>query len=261
MTEYDGIARIYDSEWSELKGDLEFITELAGKYGSPVLELAVGTGRIAIHLAEKGFEVAGIDNSEEMLKLCRDKISKLSKDVASKIKVEPGNMSNFSLNRSFKFVFVPFNSFLLQPNKTDQENCLKCAYNHLDDDGIFMVDIFSPNFKLCAEEKSDIRFLRHFYFPPEQKVIMQWEYVERNMAEQVLDIDFLYEEYDKNGNINRHTRHLTMGVIFRYEMQLMLEKNGFEIVEFYGNHDKSKFTNESPQLIYICKKNTSFKKK
>ena len=251
-TEYDSLARIYDYEWSDLKGDIGLITELAGEFGSPILELAVGTGRIAIPLAEKGFEIVGIDNSEEMLKICEEKIKYLPKD--SKINVQLGDMSDFSLRKTFKFIFVPFNSFLLLTSKEKQEKCLRCIYNHLDNDGCFMVDVFSPNFKLCAEEKSDIKFLRHFYYPPEKKVIVQWEYVERNMAEQVMSIDFLYEAYNNDGRLERFARHLTMAVIFRFEMQVMLEKNGFKISALYGNHDKSPFTSKSPQMIFLCKK-------
>ena len=253
-TEYDRLAKIYDCEWQDLREDIELIIELARKCGSPILELAVGTGRVAIPLVKQGFEVVGIDNSIEMIKMCREKITQLPDGLSSKIDVIEGDMSNFSLENRFKFIFISLNSFLLLISKKKQEDCLKCIYNHLEDDGIFMVDIFSPNFKLCAEEKSDIRFLRHFYYPPENKVVLQWEYVERNMAEQLMNIDFLYEEYDKDGNLNRYTRHLTMAIIFRYEMQMMLEKNGFEILEFYGNYDKSRFTNKSPQIVYVCRK-------
>ncbi|MFC1558493.1 class I SAM-dependent DNA methyltransferase [candidate division KSB1 bacterium] len=251
-TEYDSLAGIYDYEWGDLTGDIEFVAELAAEYGAPILELASGTGRITIPLAERGFEVTGIDNSEEMLKICEQKMSLLPD--SSKLSVQLGDMSDFSLGKKFKFIFVPFNSFLLLSTKNQQERCLKSVYNHLDDEGCFMVDVFSPDFKLCAEEKSDIRFLRHFYYPPEEKVIIQWEYVERNMAEQVLDIDFLYEAYNKDGKLERFTRHLTMALIFRFEMQMMLEKNGFEVIALYGDHKKSPFISKSPQMIFLCKK-------
>jgi ubiquinone/menaquinone biosynthesis C-methylase UbiE len=254
MTEYDRLSKIYDYEWKDLNKDIDFIVELTGNYGSPILELASGTGRVLIPIVKKGLKVVGIDNSEEMLKICQKKVSELPKYLSSNVELIYGDMKNFSLKHKFKFIFVSFNSFLLLVSKKDQESCLQCVYNHLNDDGIFMVDIFSPNFKLCAEEKSEIRFLRHFHYPPENKVILQWEYVERNMAEQIMSIDFLYEEYDKNGNLNRYARHLTMAIIFRYEMQMMLEKNGLKVLEFYGNYDKSNFTNKSPQMIYICKK-------
>ena len=166
MSEYDGLSKIYDYEWKDLNKDVDFIIELAGNYGSPILELASGTGRVLIPLIKKGLKVVGIDNSEEMLKICQTKLSELPKRLSSNVELIYGDMKNFSLERKFKFIFVSFNSFLLLTSKKDQESCLKCVYNHLDDNGIFMVDIFSPNFKLCAEEKSEIRFLRHFHSHP-----------------------------------------------------------------------------------------------
>ncbi len=253
-TQYDNLAEIYDYEWKELKEDIDFIIEYAKKCGSPILELAAGTGRITIPVAQQGFEIYGIDNSKKMLEIGMRKLEKLPEKVASNIKFIEGDMTDFSLEKKFKFIFVPFNSFLLLITKKAQEECIRKIHKHLDKNGIFMVDTFSPNFKLCAEEKSDIRFLRHFYYPPENKTIIQWEYVERNMAEQVMSIDFLYEAYDKGGNFSRFVRHLDMAIIFRFEMQMMLEKNGFEIINLYGSYDKSEFTNKSSQMIYICKK-------
>ena len=253
-TQYDKLAQIYDFEWKDLEGDIDFAVEYSKKCGSPILELAVGTGRVAIPIARQGLEIFGIDNSINMINIGLRKIAQLPEEISSKITFIHDNMCNFLIKRKFKFIFVSFNSFLLLTTRKEQDDCLRAVHNHLTDDGLLMIDIFSPNFKLCAEEKSEIRFLRHFYFEPENKTIIQWEYVERNMAEQLMSIDFLYEEYDRNGNLNKSTRHLDMAIIFRFEMQMMLEKNGFEIVEFFGNYDKSEFTVKSPQMIYICKK-------
>jgi SAM-dependent methyltransferase len=94
---------------------------------------------VLIPLIKKGLKVVGIDNSEEMLKICQTKLSELPKRLSSNVELIYGDMKNFSLERKFKFIFVSFNSFLLLTSKKDQESCLKCVYNHLDDNGIFMV--------------------------------------------------------------------------------------------------------------------------
>ncbi len=254
MTQYDDLAEIYDFEWINLKEDIEFVKELAVKSGGPVLELACGTGRLMFPVAEEGIEIVGLDNSRRMLDIGKVNLTRFSKEAQENCTFDYGDMSDFILNRKFPFVFIPFNSFLLLTDKKSQENCLRCVYEHMSDDGFGMVDIFSPNFSLCAKPVSDIRFLRHFAVPSQEKVVIQWEYVERDMANQVLEIDFLYEIYDKKGNVDQKTTHLSMALIFRYEMQYMLEKTGFEVIEFYGNYDKSPFSMESPQLIYTFRK-------
>ncbi len=253
-TEYDDLAAFYDYEWQELTEDIGFIAGECGEAGMPVLELACGTGRVTIPVASGGLEIWGVDNSRRMLEIFEEKLKTLPSEVAARIHPVFGGMEDFSLDRKFRCAFVPFNSFLLLTSREDQNRCLRNVYHHLEDDGTFIVDIFSPRFDLCAQEKSDIRFLRHFYYPPEDLAIIQWEYVERNMAEQVMSIDFLYEWYDRGGTLKRAARSLKMAVIFRYEMQHLLEKNGFEVVRFYGNYDRTPFSMKSPQMIFICRK-------
>lgn len=253
-TEYDALAVLYDYEWQDLKEDIDFIGTECEKSGSPILELACGTGRITLPLAARGLEVWGLDNSQEMLALLKEKRRSLPDEVAQRLHAIYGTMEEFHLDRQFQSIVIPFNSFLLLTTKQQQEQCIQSVRKHLVPDGFFIVDIFSPRFDLCAQEKSDIRFLKHFFYPSTKQVIIQWEYVERNMAEQVMSIDFLYEIYDNEGNLERLTRSLRMAIIFRFEMQLLLEKNGFEIMEFYGNYDRSLFTKDSPQMIFICRK-------
>jgi len=254
MTDYDGLAQYYDAEWRDLTQDILFLREEADKTGSPVLELACGTGRILFPIAQDGHDIWGIDNSDAMLKILEKNILKESPETAGRIHFNNQDMRNFSFDMKFKLIIIPFNSFLLLTERKDFDLCLKNCRNHLADDGTFIIDIFSPNFEMCAEKEPKIQFLRHFFVPDEKKVVVQWEYARRDMARQLIDIDFLYEEYDQDGKVVQNSKNLTMSVIFRFEMQYLLEKNGFEVREFYGNYDRSEFAAGSPQLIYICNK-------
>lgn len=253
-TEYDDLAYVYDWEWKDLTMDLDFLINFSREINDAVLELACGTGRVMIPLAENGLEVYGIDNSEEMLKIGREKIKTLPVDVKSKLHFQYGDMSSFNLNRKFRLVLIPFNSFLLLLKKEEQESCLKCVRSHLTDDGFFVLDIYSPNFKLIAQDTNEMKFLRHFYVPPIEKVVIQWEYLKRDMAEQIAYSDFLYEMYDKHGNLSRRASSLRMKIIFRYEMEYLLEKCGFRIIDLFGDYNKTPYTEESRQMIFVCKK-------
>jgi len=254
MTEYDTLADYYDYEWQNLKQDIPFILKQADQIGDPILELASGTGRLTIPLAQRGHRIWALDNSAVMIRIFREKLRVLPNEISRNITLVEDDMTSFSLDQKFRFIFVSFNSFLLLIKKHEQEQCLRSVHKHLDIDGTFIVDIFSPRFDLCAQEKSDIHFLQNFSLPSRKKVVAQWEYVERDMAEQIMEIDFLYEEFDPDGAVERKSRHLTMGIIFCFYMQFMLEKNGFDIIHFYGDYDKSNFTKKSPQMIYVCKK-------
>jgi len=253
-TEYDELAYIYDWEWKELTQDLDFLIEYAQNSNDDVLELACGTGRVFIPMAKAGINIWGIDNSREMLKIADKNIKELSPEVKNRIHISYGDMKNFDLAKKFGLIIIPFNSFLLLTKKEEQESCLECVYNHLKDGGLFIVDIYSPNFKLIAETNKKMNFLRHFYVPPIKKVVIQWEYLQRDMSNQIANSDLLYEMYDEQGNLSRKTSHLTMKIVFRYEMEHLLEKCGFEILNLFGDYDKSNFGSGSHQMIFICKK-------
>ncbi|MFC1564098.1 class I SAM-dependent methyltransferase [candidate division KSB1 bacterium] len=254
MTDYDGLASYYDIEWRELKEDIPFLLEETKKTKGSILELACGSGRIMIPFAEAGHEIWGFDNSDEMLALFEKNLENGKPEWKDLIHYSNQDMVDFKYSRKFGLIIIPFNSFLLMTDRKDMDKCLKNCRNHLEKGGVFIIDVFSPNFELCAAKEPKMSFLKHFYHPGIDKVVVQWEYAVRDMGEQVIDIDFLYEEYDKIGRLERKTQNLKMSLVFRYELQYMLEKNGFKIQKFYGNYDRSPFTSESPQMIYICKR-------
>jgi SAM-dependent methyltransferase len=104
------IAEIYDDlKSSVLPGQVELLHELAGN--GPVLELGVGTGRIALPLASRGVEVHGIDSSEAMVAKLR------AKPGAEGIAVTLGDFRDFDLAERFSFVFVAVNTFFALPDQ------------------------------------------------------------------------------------------------------------------------------------------------
>ena len=111
MVSYGDIwADIYDSV-HPLTEDIPFWVEEAQASGGPVLELACGTGRVAIPIAQTGVPVVGLDNSSAMLKVARVKARKL-RLTTSVLRFTRGDMRNFSLGKQrFPLVIIPFRSF------------------------------------------------------------------------------------------------------------------------------------------------------
>ena len=254
MPDYDSLAPYYDTEWRNLVQDIPFLIEEARKTGGPILELACGTGRVTLPLAQEGYEVWGIDNSDQMLKIFENKLKKENPDVSGRIHISNRGMQNFDLGKKFKLIIIPFNSFLLLTDRKELDSCLECCRNHLDEGGVLIVDVFAPNFELCAVKEPKIQFLQHFYVPHIKKVVVQWEYAKRDMGNQIIDIDFLYEEYDQNGDVTKKTHSIKMSLIFRFELEYLLEKNGFAVEDTFGDYDRSEFSQTSPQIICISTK-------
>ncbi|HEV7649554.1 MAG TPA: class I SAM-dependent methyltransferase [Actinophytocola sp.] len=139
MAEFD--PRLYGARWAELydewhagmmddAGAVAALAELAA--GGPLLELAVGTGRLAVPLAEKGLDVVGVDVSEEMLA----QLAKKSSTVTTVV----GDMTTVALEREFAVVFVAFNSIFVLPTQEDQVRLFRNAAAHLRPGGRFVLE-------------------------------------------------------------------------------------------------------------------------
>jgi SAM-dependent methyltransferase len=135
----DRIAEIYDHAYPDLPtGEtVDFLAELAG--AGPVLELAIGTGRIALPLAERGVEVHGLDASEAM-------VTKLkAKPGGDRIPVTIGDMADVPVEGRFTLVYLIFNTFFCLVTQDDQRRCFEKVAEHLEEGGVFVLEVFFPD--------------------------------------------------------------------------------------------------------------------
>jgi SAM-dependent methyltransferase len=103
------------------------------------LELAIGTGRIALPLKELGVEVVGIDASEAMIERLR------KKPGGEDIPVHVGDFADVDVEGEFDLVFIVFNTFFALLRQDDQIRCLQNVAEHLTEDGVFVIEAFVPN--------------------------------------------------------------------------------------------------------------------
>jgi ubiquinone/menaquinone biosynthesis C-methylase UbiE len=141
------VARRYDEEDGPRdRGDVVFYLGLAleaAAAGLPVLELAVGTGRVAIELARAGVQVVGLDISPAMLSVARSKAAGMSN-----LTLVEGDMADFRLGRRFGLIYIPFRSFLLLNTVERQRSCLASVQRHLAPGGRFALNFFNPDLPL-----------------------------------------------------------------------------------------------------------------
>jgi SAM-dependent methyltransferase len=147
MTEYgpstygDRVAEVYDRMPQVLGRDTEravaMLAELAG--AGPVLELGIGTGRLALPLAAKGLTVHGIDASEAMVKKLREK------QGGERIPVAIGDFADVAVDGRFPLIFVAFNTFFGLTSQEDQLRCFARVAEHLTTDGVFVLEAFVPD--------------------------------------------------------------------------------------------------------------------
>jgi SAM-dependent methyltransferase len=134
------IAAVYDDLFhppTSAEDTVEFLAGLAGD--GPVLELAIGTGRIALPLAAKGIEVHGIDTSEAMVAKLRTKPG--GKDIPVTI----GDFADVGVQGRYRLIAIVFNTLWALLTQEDQVCCLRNVADHLTEDGTFVTEMFVPD--------------------------------------------------------------------------------------------------------------------
>ena len=132
-------AEIYDDvPRGDEAATVAFLEELAGS--GPALELAIGTGRIALPLAARGIRVDGIDISPAMVAKLREKPG------GDQLSVTMGNFADVPVPGSYRLVFVVFNTLFNLLTQEEQVRCFENVAAHLTDDGSFVVEAFVPTF-------------------------------------------------------------------------------------------------------------------
>ena len=142
-SEYDAIASLYD-EWSRsVTEDVSFYVEEALASGGPVVELAVGTGRIAVPTAKAGIRVIGVDQSQGMLAMAREYAER--EGVTELVDLRLGDLRDPPVDERVPLVTVPFRSLLHMAEDGDRSRALAAAMRLLEPGGRLVFDVFAPS--------------------------------------------------------------------------------------------------------------------
>ena len=239
----------YDATAQGVPGDVEFYLSLALEAhaaGHPVLELACGTGRVAIPVAQAGVQLAGLDRSPAMLGRAREKAG------LSNARWVEGDMRDFDLPERFGLVYIPFRSFQHLLAVEDQLACLSCVRRHLAPGGRFALTVFNPDLIRIANARSSNRGNAQLVVHKPERA--HWDSVRYEQAAQELDCSFIDERLDEAGVVaSRVYRGLKLRYFYRYEMEHLLSRAGFAVEALYGDHFRAPFSGTSPEMVFVAR--------
>jgi SAM-dependent methyltransferase len=187
-------AEAYDADLgrsADAMDDVPFYVDLARQAagrGEAVLELACGTGRVTIPIAQAGVEVTGLDNAPAMLDVARRKAAAAGVDVRWVL----GDMRTFRLGQRFGLVIIPFRSFLHLLTDADQQACLQHVYEHLLPGGRFALNFFVQ--KLAG--RGAVPLISRIYKEIRVRYVSQAE-MERLLTAAGFEVEALYGWFDR----------------------------------------------------------------
>jgi SAM-dependent methyltransferase len=229
MSSYDRIARLYDPWSASVVEDVDFYVGEAVRSGGPVLELGVGTGRIAVPFAAAGVRVVGVDSSEGMLAIAREQARRAGVELDLRF----GDLRDPPVDEEFALVVIPFRTLLHMQTEPDRRAALRAVRARLGEGGRFVFDVFTPGADDIAEthgrwlEREPGIFERADWDEDARTLVLR---VSGNGAEAELSLAWLPVE----------------------QWRALLEEEGFKVEGLYGWFDRTPYAGHEDS-IWVCR--------
>ena len=253
---YAPIAGLYDFSYEDFTEDVEFYENVARAIDGPLLELGVGSGRVAIPLAQAGYEVVGIDNSPSMLEEARRRLKGLGK-IEGSLELIEGDMTAFELEQRFGMVFVAASTFQHLLTTEEQLACLRCAVKCLVPDGIFSMSLRSPA-TVSWEEADWAPMLMHWSRLDESTgdTVMKFCVEQPDPARMVRHLTYIYDRVRPSGEVNRSVFSTELRYSTEAEVRLLLQQCGLRVTHVYGDYDLAP-VGAGDNLVFVARAETS----
>lgn len=231
---YDPIAALYDRWNQSVVEDVGFYVEEAVVSRGPVLELGVGTGRIAVPIALTGVKVIGLDSSAAMLELCRERAQ--TAGVAGLISLHLGDLRDPPLTEiAVPLVISPFRAFLHLLSDEERLYTLARVRDLLQPGGRFVFDVFAPTEKDVAETHG-----RWIEREPGIEERADWNWPERSLVLRVRGAE--------------GETQMPLAWTSAEEWQELLERAGLHVGACYGWFDRQPYAGDEDMVFVALRK-------
>ena len=228
MSVYEAFAAIYDDWSADMTNDVPFYVELARESEGPLVELAVGNGRVAIPVArETGRRVVGIDKSPAMLAQARERVAQAGVDV----ELREADMREFELDEPAGLVYCPFRSLGHLPTWADRRRVFERVHALLQPGGRF-----AWNF---------------FVFDPTIAARIDGEWQEQNGIRHRVD----QFKHDNRLDVTLESGEaISLWWLSRSEWEGLIEVAGFEVEALYGGFERQPFDENATEFVWVVRK-------
>jgi SAM-dependent methyltransferase len=232
VTAYDRIAHLYDPWSRSVVEDIPFYVDLALAAGGTVVELGVGTGRIAIPTAAAGVRVIGVDASAGMLEIAREQAELAG--VSGLVDLRQGDLRKPPVRNHYPLVTSPFRALLHMETDRDRRQALRAARKLVAEGGRFVFDVFEPS----AE---DIEETHGRWLEREPGI---WERADWHRESRTLILRLRGPDAESE---------MSLAWLPVDDWEDLLDEEGFEVEALYGWFDGQPYAG-GEDSIWVCKR-------
>jgi SAM-dependent methyltransferase len=232
--------------------DLPFYLEYAERKGSPILDLAAGSGRVSIELAKRGYQVTAVENSIAMIDEFRKNLASLESQISDRITLVEADMTDFASEDEFSLAIIPA-SFGHAMTTDEQLAILRNVHSSLRSDGFFILDLFpgglQPEYSTFSEPPKALS---------DGSTVTRSGVMKANPVTQILELKLKYTVREESGQVVKEiVQESGAALVYNREANLLLRMNDFEVVDEYGDFEYSPYTKESARRILVTRKKST----
>lgn len=250
------IGELYDAVPAyTARSDVAFYVEESRLAGGETLEIGCGTGRVLLPTARTGMRITGIDESPRMLARCRLRLEQEPDSVRTCASLAQGDMRSLRLGRTFALATVPFRPFQHLLTVEDQTAALHAIHRHLDPGGRLVFDVFNPDMRLLAKDRTaETEDAPEATLPDGRSFRRASRVIAVHPDRQVSDVELIYYLTTGASEEVRLVHAFSMRWYWRYEVEHLLARCGFDLVTVYGNFDRSPLSEGSPEMVFVAER-------
>ncbi len=253
-------AETYDEAVPDWPGEMDFWRSYAAEVRAKrerLLDVACGTGRVGIRLAQEGTGVTGLDLSESMLEKAREK----SRDVPGMEWVH-SDMCAFDLGRTFGLAIIGGHAFHNLNTPSQQAACLDAIHRHLVPGGRLILHLDHQNVEnvewlggLAGKDAGVFHVEKEFTHPGTGRRIRQSQAWSYEPSTQTCISQLMWEALGDDGQVLEtwKTEPNRLHAIFRFEVEHALKRTGYEIEALYGDFFRHPLEDKSPGMIWVAR--------
>ncbi len=246
----DELATLYDLVYADYDEDLTLYEEFARRGELASLELGVGSGRVALHLARQGLSVVGLDSSLRMLARLE---AALDPSIASRVRLVEGDMRDFDLGgERFDLIYCALETFEHLLTTEDQVAALRCVRHHLAKGGAFVTEMRALTAVDWSAEASPLAAEWTRVDPRTGEQVTKMRSARAAASTQTTTDLLIFDRVTAEGAIRRRTFEVTLRATGRYEMELALREAGLRLSALYGDAALSPFDDHSDRMVVVA---------
>lgn len=251
------LARLYDLDLVDDPGDLDLYLALADRAGGPILELAAGTGRLAVPLAVAGHDVTGVDLDRAMLERARARAAAdgaAGGGAAERLELVEADLVDLRLPTAgqFRLAFIALNSLLVLPTRAAQRAALRTLAEHLGPGGVAAVDVWIPDADDLARFDGRISLEWPRLDPETGAIVTKAASATHDAASATVTLTTIFEEGGQGEPARRWVRRDRLRLVSADELRGFAEDAGLVVEVLAGDYGLGPMGPGSDRAVLIA---------